>query len=125
LASIEAVEPPAQVESNSPQGGSVSVDLDFIVQAAAAENNTPLRDSLKDCPTPIEPTSRRFENASLKLSFWQSIALLLVVFSFMIGASGIAAYAVVMAHEWSCRVGLMNRFCPPAPVPPFFGRNLP
>jgi hypothetical protein len=54
----------------------------------------------------------------LSLSFWQSLGALIVVLGIAVGASGIAAYGLVAAHDWTCRIGLVKRYCPPPPPPP-------
>jgi hypothetical protein len=52
----------------------------------------------------------------LKLSRWQSFGAILMVLGVIIGASGMAAYGFVAAHEWGCRAGLVQSYCGAAPV---------
>jgi hypothetical protein len=52
----------------------------------------------------------------LKLSRWQSFGAILMVLGVIIGASGMAAYGFVAAHEWGCRTGLVQSYCGAAPV---------
>jgi hypothetical protein len=56
----------------------------------------------------------------IKLSFWQSLALIVVLVGFVIGALGVAASGLVAMHEWGCRSGWVTSYCPappPAPKP--------
>ena len=64
------------------------------------------------------PTGARGESVRLNLSRWQSIGLIIIVLSFLIGAAGIAASGFVAAHDWGCRAGWVKSNCPaPAPEP--------
>jgi len=58
------------------------------------------------------------ERLRLKLSFWQSLGALLAVLGIVAGASGLAASGFVAAHDWSCRAGWVDRYCPKAPSAP-------
>jgi hypothetical protein len=54
----------------------------------------------------------------LRFSFWQSLGALIVVLGVVVGASGVAAFGVVAAHDWGCKIGLIQNYCPPPPPPP-------
>jgi hypothetical protein len=47
----------------------------------------------------------------LKLSRWQSLGAILLVLGVLVGASGMAAYGFVSAHDWGCRAGLIHDYC--------------
>lgn len=56
------------------------------------------------------------ERVRVKLSGWQSIGAIIAVLGIAAGASGIAAYGFVVAHEWGCRTHLVQSYCPAPPV---------
>lgn len=58
------------------------------------------------------------ERLRLSLSPWQSIGAIIVVLAIIIGASGLAAYGWVVAHDWGCRIGAIKSYCPAAPANP-------
>ena len=58
----------------------------------------------------------------LALTTVQSAALGVAVAAFVLAAFGMAARGWVSAHDWSCRVGLAENSCPPAPPPKSLGR---
>jgi hypothetical protein len=66
----------------------------------------------------MAPPIRTTDRVRLSLSFWQSLGALIVVLAIAIGASGVAAYGWVVAHDWTCRIGLVKRYCPPKPAAP-------
>jgi hypothetical protein len=53
----------------------------------------------------------------LALTGIQSLVLAIVTFAFVIGALGMAANGWVTTHDWSCRVGLLVKSCPPIDIP--------
>jgi hypothetical protein len=55
---------------------------------------------------------RGSDRVRVRLSRWQSIGAVLVVLGVVVGASGMAAYGLVAAHEWGCRTGLVQSYCP-------------
>jgi len=69
-------------------------------------------------PPPMAPAIRTTDRVRLSLSFWQSLGVLIVLLCIAIGASGVAAYGWVIAHDWSCRIGLVKQYCPPPPPTP-------
>lgn len=71
-------------------------------------------------PMPMFDVSPRAaaEKVRLRMSFWQSLALLLATIGLLIGAAGIAISGLVAAHEWGCRTNLVKQFCPPPPPAP-------
>ncbi|MBM3527612.1 MAG: hypothetical protein FJX62_05940 [Alphaproteobacteria bacterium] len=56
------------------------------------------------------------ERVHVKLSRWQSLGAIVMVLGMLVGASGIAAYGFVAAHEWACRIGLISSYCPQGPA---------
>lgn len=60
----------------------------------------------------------RPDKVRIRLSFFQSLILLLALIGLLVAAAGIAAQGWVAAHSWSCRVGLTGSYCPPPPPPP-------
>ena len=58
------------------------------------------------------------QKVRVALSFWQSLGLLTVIFGVLLGTAGIAALGFVAASDWSCRVGLTTKYCPPPPPAP-------
>jgi hypothetical protein len=54
----------------------------------------------------------------LALSRWQSIGAAILVIGIAIGATGLAAYGWVVAHEWGCRTGMITNHCPANPMGP-------
>jgi hypothetical protein len=63
---------------------------------------------------PIRATDR----IRLSLSRWQSLGAIIVTLGIMIGATGVAAYGWVVAHDWGCRIGVIKSYCPTAPASP-------
>jgi hypothetical protein len=57
------------------------------------------------------------DRVRLKMSGWQSIGAIIVVLGIAIGASGMGAYGLVVAHDWGCRIGMVKQYCPPAAMP--------
>ena len=53
----------------------------------------------------------------LKFSRWQSLGAILMVLGVLVGATGMAAYGFVAAHEWGCRAGLIHDYCPAMSAP--------
>jgi hypothetical protein len=89
----------------------------------AAELAPPVETATYDYAAPMPPTYRMpGERVRVSLTGGQSFALVLLLLALLIGASGVAVSGWVAAHEWSCRVGLMTRYCPApaleAPEPP-------
>ena len=69
----------------------------------------PSRAATRDRRTSIRTTER----VRLSLSRWQSVGAIIVVLAIAIGATGVAAYGWVVAHDWGCRVGVIKSYCPP------------
>ena len=66
----------------------------------------------------LVPAAARTETVRVKLSGWQSVGLIVVILGFLVGAAGIAASGFVAAHDWGCKVGLVQSSCPPPPPVP-------
>jgi hypothetical protein len=58
------------------------------------------------------------ERLRLKLSFWQSLGAFIAALGIVAGASGLVANGFVAAHDWGCRAGLIESYCPKAPSAP-------
>ena len=61
------------------------------------------------------------ERVRVALSRWQALGAVIVVLGIMVGATGVAAYGWVAAHDWGCRIGAITSSCPApvvAPRPP-------
>jgi hypothetical protein len=52
----------------------------------------------------------------LALTNRQSLILAVAILALVIGAFGMAAHGWVTAHDWSCRLGLVD-YCPPSSLP--------
>jgi hypothetical protein len=89
--------------------------IDFDVARSREDTRT-----TADTPEPraTVQTIRLPDRVRVSLSFWQSLGALLVVLAIMLGASGMAAYGLVAAHDWGCRIGVIKDYCPPPPAKP-------
>lgn len=69
-------------------------------------------------PPSIEPKSapapRPLFDDHFRLAFTrsQSAGIAVAIFAFAMSACGMAAYSWMTAHDWSCRSGLMTKYCP-------------
>ena len=61
---------------------------------------------------------RASDRLRVRFSLWQSLGALIVVLGIAVGASGVAAFGLVAAHDWGCKIGLIQDYCPPPPPPP-------
>jgi hypothetical protein len=132
---IESVEPIPPVDSFSAQAPAKPIDLDQVVPSAAplattaapaaAVQRSEIIASMEDRPAMIAPTIRTTERVRLSLSFWQSLGIILMLLSVLAGAWGIAALGLVTAHDWGCRIGVVNHYCPPSPVKPPVRSDIP
>jgi hypothetical protein len=88
-----------------------AVDLD---QERAAE------DDRADAPpaAAVVGSIRAADRIRLSLSRWQSLGAIVVVLGIAVGASGVAAYGWVVAHDWGCRIGVITSYCPSSPANP-------
>jgi hypothetical protein len=113
----------ASDEAQRSRAGDLSaVDLDIhrevAPQVAAderSEDHAPL--------VAAAPARRASERVRVKLSAWQSLGAFIMVFGIAAGATGLAASGLVAAHDWGCRTGLVQSYCPapaarPAPRRP-------
>jgi hypothetical protein len=75
-------------------------------------------------PTPNPSAARPLydDHFHLALTTVQSAALAVAIFAFVLAAFGMAARGWVVAHDWSCRVGMATNACPPPPPPKSLGR---
>jgi len=58
------------------------------------------------------------EKLRLRMSFWQTLGLAVVILALLVGATGIAVSGFVAVHEWGCRTKLLQQYCPPPPPEP-------
>jgi hypothetical protein len=87
-----------------------AVDLDADRQSADLAQLARLESAISPVRAP--------ERLRLKLSRWQSFGAVIVVLGIIIGATGVAAYGLVAAHDWACRIGAVSTHCPAPPAPP-------
>jgi hypothetical protein len=64
------------------------------------------------------PSARRSEPTRIVLTGWQSLGLFIVIVGFLVCAAAITASGFVTAHDWGCKVGLVQSYCPPPPPAP-------
>jgi hypothetical protein len=102
-APIEGAELPKS--SNEQQ----AVDLDVARQSSDIVQLARLESAIIPVRSP--------ERLRLTLSRWQTFGAVIVVLGIVIGATGMAAYGVVAAHDWACRIGVVTKHCPAAPAP--------
>lgn len=71
-------------------------------------------------PMTIVDMARREPNekVQVRLSFLQSLLLILIVVGVVIGAIGVAASGLVSALDWGCRINVVKGSCPPPPPAP-------
>jgi hypothetical protein len=113
---IEGADLPQHMGTHVQRRGVAAVDLDVRSRDEEEAPATEMRPAqpMAQMAQPI----RMAERVRLKLSLWQSLGAIIVVLGIMVGASGVAAYGWVVAHDWSCRIGLVKSYCPAAPPTP-------
>jgi hypothetical protein len=58
------------------------------------------------------------ERVHIKLTLWQMLGVVVVVFCLLTGTLGVAMFGFVTTVDWGCRNKLIERFCPaPSPEP--------
>jgi hypothetical protein len=110
--SVEAAGLPAPVGTLSPHERDELRSADFDVPRSVDNEH------LAPAVVPMTHSIRAVDRVRLSMSGWQSIGAIIVVMCVMAGASGMAAYGWVVAHDWGCRIGVVKRYCPPPPPPP-------
>lgn len=115
---IEGAEIPGSVEARARRDDMRAVDLDNVATvpppvAPVPELRAP---AVVDEAALVAPALRMPERMRLSLSRWQSLGAIIVVLGVLIGASGMAAYGFVVAHDWGCRTGMITSYCPPNPA---------
>ncbi len=114
--------------SAEPQGRA----RDFAATAPAADSTAP--GALVAPPAPISarrsgyhvvesepleaPPDALSQRLRLRLSVWQSVGAVLVVVALLAAAASLATQGLIAAHEWSCRAGWAQAYCPKPPAPP-------
>jgi hypothetical protein len=110
---IEDAELPEPVAAQVQRDELRAVDFEQVRPADEAPPVPAVREPLEAVRTIGFP-----ERVPLKMSGWQSIGAIIVVLGVAVGASGVGAYGLVVAHDWGCRIGLVKTYCPPPPAPP-------
>lgn len=82
-------------------------EFDFTRMATATS-------SLSTLPLDAGPAQviRASEDVRLMLSRWQSMAVIVALLAFVIGAVGVATYSYVAMRDWSCRIDSKQSGCP-------------
>jgi hypothetical protein len=94
-----------------------AVDLDHAAPvAAAAAPAVTVGDSRLADDLAVASVIRVPERVRVSLSRWQSLGAIIMVLGIAVGASGLAAYGFVAAHDWGCRAGLIQSYCPMGPA---------
>ena len=110
---IEGAELPRTVDVHAYRNRLRTVEFDLERPGAAARGGATTAE-----PTTTVQTIRLPDRVRVSLSLWQSLALFIVLLGIVVGASGVAAYGWVVAHDWGCRIGLVKSYCPPEPAKP-------
>jgi hypothetical protein len=107
---IEGAELPKPVRSpsNRDREDTQAVDLDVARQSADVAQ-------LAELEAAISPI-RGGDRIRVALSRWQSLGAVIVVLGIAVGATGVAAFGWVSAHDWACRTGVVTQFCPAMPA---------
>src|SRR5581483_2185023 len=112
---IEGADLPQPLESHARRDAQHDeepvVDLDLVRPAHETALSTEVAEAAH-----VAQVIRTSEYMRLKLSRWQSLGAVLMVLGIVIGAAGVAAYATVAVHDWSCRTGLVQSYCPATPA---------
>jgi hypothetical protein len=96
-----------------PKGMHRAIDLD----AERHTTQTSELAQLAQLEAAISPMRVGAERVRVKLSRWQSVGAVIVVLGIAVGATGVAAYGWVAAHDWACRIGATTSHCPPVVTP--------
>jgi hypothetical protein len=115
---IEGAELPKPVSVPAPRGEYRAVDLDVTREAEE-------RDAQPHGPKVAVQPVIASDRLRLSLSRWQSLGAVIVVLCVVLGASGMAAYGWVIAHDWGCRVGVIKSYCPASSAKPGLQRSRP
>ena len=59
---------------------------------------------------------RASDTVRLTMSTWQTVGVVAVAIGIVVGAIGIAALSWVTMHDWGCRTGVFESYCPAAPA---------
>jgi hypothetical protein len=97
-----------------------AVDLDMVRPSAETAISTELVEA-----GAVTQMIRASEHMRLKFSRWQSLGAILVVLGILVGATGMAAYGFVAAHDWGCRAGLVHSYCPAPATRPAARTDIP
>ncbi len=115
------------VVSPDPSGPSDAPKLSALVATPArseepmAIEHRPISTETATISMSAAPFMLPSDRFRVKLSFGQALALTLITLSVLTAAAGLAAQGLVSAHEWGCRIGMTDAYCPkppPAPAPP-------
>lgn len=103
---------PRRLRSDEPD----AVDLDHVEPVAASAPQVAVGDARLADDFAAASVIRVPDRVRVSLSRWQSLGAIIVVLGIAIGASGLAAYGFVAAHDWGCRAGLIQSYCPMGPA---------
>ena len=84
---------------------------------AAAPMTTPMTSTPSSAPEPRSSAIRPMFDDTFRITFTtaQSIVVAIAIILIMLGAFGMAAYSSIIAYDWSCRAGWVEKYCPPVP----------
>jgi hypothetical protein len=113
--SIDHAELQQPVDPSAPRDEIPAVDFDMARPVPPATTARETHDDTAEMVV-ASPIIRGSEVMRLKLSGWQSFGAVLMVLGVLVGAAGMAAYGVVAAHDWGCRAGVIQSYCPLTPA---------
>ena len=85
-----------------------------VARAASAQPENTQPKNTMTAPPAIRPMFD--DHFRIVLTGAQSAILVITIVALVIGAFGMAAHGWATAHDWSCRLGLVN-YCPPSVAP--------
>jgi hypothetical protein len=119
VAVSEAATPEATVTAVQPEAPEVATtpaDQTSVATTAPAVTPAPVVEMRHQ--EIMIPSALRPETMRLKLTGWQSLGLIVALLGFVIGAAGLAVSGLVAAHEWGCKAGVVQSYCPLPPPQP-------
>jgi hypothetical protein len=115
---IDGADLPRRYEAHARHDEDGAVDLDSVAaRTSTAVASAPMtQQHSSEEPVMMAPAIHIPDRVRIKFSRWQSLGAILLVLAIMAGASGMAAYGWVAAHNWGCRAGLIETYCLPEPA---------
>jgi hypothetical protein len=93
------------------------LDFDAAVPAVGSAAAVPAhRVAERSADMLIAPMVRSSDRVRVTMSAWQAVGMVVMTIGILIGATGIAAYSWITVHEWGCRVGMFETYCPSLPA---------